>query len=582
MARAAPSSRTRATSFSVPRAGPSVPRPGAVARGAVPYSYAASARPGGRQYGGVSSAMAASAGPDARRRLAARTGSARRSPRSRRRPGRRRGRAAARDLVTKGSFRALRHAGRAARRHAGALGGRARRRRLALARAGPPACAARRGGRGLRRGTGPSPHVALLGELHDRASGRAAGSTHASAAYLAALFRALGLRRRRATAPRSPTPPSSACCSSAARAGSGGRRARARPGPRARRGAPAGRRGAASARGPQVAERLAARAAPRRPRRPAPSPSRRRPSVTAATMPRLRSIRRAIVSSIVSAASRYQAVTASCWPMRWQRSSAWSCMRRRPLELEERDVRGARERDALGGDAGRADDQLRPVRVLERADGRLARLDRCRGRAGAARRGSARAPPPAPRRGGRRRRAARRRRGSRGSTPARRASLPRAASRWSVPSCARRSARSVAAIFASSSREVQRLLAQPGDHVVLGQAVLALVVERRPARRPGAWPAAAAGPRTSAGARSSGGAGASAGAPRSAAPWNWRDEARAGAEVLQPADARAAGRSSSSAWLSTGVPVSARRRPPVGDAAGEPAHRLRALGAAGS
>ena len=33
-----------------------------------------------------------------------------------------------------------------------------------------------------------------------------------------------------------------------------------------------------------------------------------------------------MVSSIVSAASRYQAVTASRWPMRWQRSSAWSCI----------------------------------------------------------------------------------------------------------------------------------------------------------------------------------------------------------------------------------------------------------------
>ena len=34
---------------------------------------------------------------------------------------------------------------------------------------------------------------------------------------------------------------------------------------------------------------------------------------------------------------------------------------------------------------------------------------------------------------------------------------------------------------------------------------------------------------------------------------------------------------SSSAWLSTGVPVSARRRPPADDAAGQAAHGLRAL-----
>ena len=56
------------------------------------------------------------------------------------------------------------------------------------------------------------------------------------------------------------------------------------------------------------------------------SDSSRRPSVTASTIPRLRAISSIIVSSIVSAASRYQAVTASSWPMRWQRSSAWSWM----------------------------------------------------------------------------------------------------------------------------------------------------------------------------------------------------------------------------------------------------------------
>ena len=48
--------------------------------------------------------------------------------------------------------------------------------------------------------------------------------------------------------------------------------------------------------------------------------------MTASTTLRLRSISSSIVSSIVCAASRYQAVTASCWPMRWQRSSAWSCI----------------------------------------------------------------------------------------------------------------------------------------------------------------------------------------------------------------------------------------------------------------
>ena len=102
-------------------------------------------------------------------------------------------------------------------------------------------------------------------------------------------------------------------------------------------------------------------------------------------------------------------MTASRWPMRWQRSSAWSCIAGRPLELEEGDVRRARQRDALGGDARRADDQLRAVGLLEgaRRPPRAPAIVVAR-RAGAARRGSARAPPPGPRRGGRRRRAARR------------------------------------------------------------------------------------------------------------------------------------------------------------------------------
>ena len=53
-------------------------------------------------------------------------------------------------------------------------------------------------------------------------------------------------------------------------------------------------------------------------------------------------------------------------------------------------------------------------------------------------------------------------------------------------------------------------------------------------------------------------------------------EARAGAEVLQPADdAQLA--ISSSAWLSTGVPVSASRSASGGSDVGEPADRLRAL-----
>ena len=89
----------------------------------------------------------------------------------------------------------------------------------------------------------------------------------------------------------------------------------------------------------------------------------------------------------------------------------------------------------------------------------------------------------------------------------------------------------------------------------------------RPARRPGAWPAAGAGPRSSAAARSSGGAGASAGAPRSCGAVG------TGARSARRSRSPRAGRCtrswaiSSSAWLSTGVPVSARRRPSGGDGA---------------
>ena len=50
--------------------------------------------------------------------------------------------------------------------------------------------------------------------------------------------------------------------------------------------------------------------------------------------------------------------------------------RRRPLELEEGDVRRARERDALPGDARRADEQLRPAVLLEGLHRGLARRAR--------------------------------------------------------------------------------------------------------------------------------------------------------------------------------------------------------------
>ena len=145
-------------------------------------------------------------------------------------------------------------------------------------------------------------------------------------------------------------------------------------------------------------------------------------------------------------------MTASRWPMRWQAVLGLVVHRRAPLEVQEGDVGRAGERDALAGDARRADDQLRAVGVLEGLDGGVALGRPCRRRRRAARPGSAATTiswisrwrgeddqrllglP-----------------GSRRSRPAPAPSLPRAASRRSVLSCASRSARSVAWTLASSS-----------------------------------------------------------------------------------------------------------------------------------
>ena len=231
-------------------------------------------------------------------------------------------------------------------------------------------------------------------------------------------------------------------------------------------------------------------------------------------------------------------MTASRWPMRWQRSSAWSCIAGRPLELEEGDVRGARERDALRGRRGSRRRSAAGPSGSWKARDRPPRARRCVSRAEQVQRvaGSARAPPPGPRRGGRTRRAARRRRGSRGSRPARRASLPRAARRWSVPSCARRSARSVAAIFASSSREVERLLAQPGDHVAARRAGTRARCRARPGRRPGAWPGSCGSTSRLQAAHEAAAAQVPVQALLGQRPLELAREARARAEVLQAAD----------------------------------------------
>ena len=73
-----------------------------------------------------------------------------------------------------------------------------------------------------------------------------------------------------------------------------------------------------------------------------------------------------------SAASRYHAVTASRWPMRWQRSSAWSCIagvhsssRKATFDARVSVIPWAATRVAHH-------DELRAVGVLEGADGLVA------------------------------------------------------------------------------------------------------------------------------------------------------------------------------------------------------------------
>ena len=180
------------------------------------------------------------------------------------------------------------------------------------------------------------------------------------------------------------------------------------------------------------------------------SDSSRRPSVTAPTIPRLREISSIIVSSIVSAASRYQAVTASCWPIRWQRSSAWSCIagvhsRSRKATLEARvsvmpwpATRVAQTISCGPSGSWKASTAASRCWIESRprmcsASGKRSTSSSCTSRWPA--------------------------KTTSGSSEARKSSiqasaalaLPRAASRLSALSCASRSARSAAAIFASSS-----------------------------------------------------------------------------------------------------------------------------------
>ena len=267
------------------------------------------------------------------------------------------------------------------------------------------------------------------------------------------------------------------------------------------------------------------RAARRRRASTIPSPSRRRPSVTARDDAALAldQARHRLVDRVggQQVPGRHGVVLADAVAA----VLGLVVHRRGPLELQEGDVGGAGERDALGGHARRADDQRRPVRVLEGLHGRLARLhlvaaEQVQRVREALEHGVLHLDVV----GEDDQRLARgeevvdpRQRGV--QLAARGQALERAELGEALGAQRRGDLRVELA-------QVQRLLAQPGDHVLLGQPVLALVVERHGHDDLALGRAAGAGPRTSAGARSSGGAGASAGAPRSAGPGTGARSAR--------------------------------------------------------
>ena len=209
-----------------------------------------------------------------------------------------------------------------------------------------------------------------------------------------------------------------------------------------------------------------------------PSPSRVRPSVTAAMRPRLRldEARHRLVDRVggqqVPGGDRVALADAVAAVL------GLVVHRRRPLELEEGDVRRARERDALGGDARRAHDELRAVGLLEgarrrrRASGTLSRPSRCSA-------------------SGKRSMTASWTSMWRAKTTS---GSPEARKSWIQASAACELAAGGEALQRAELRQalgaqrrgdagvelaqVERLLAQPGDDVLLGQPVLALVVER--------------------------------------------------------------------------------------------------------
>ena len=103
-----------------------------------------------------------------------------------------------------------------------------------------------------------------------------------------------------------------------------------------------------------------------------PSPVSRRPSVTAPTMPACAWSSSAIVSSIVSGGEQVPGGDRVVLADAVAAVLGLVVRGGRPLELEERDVRRARERDAVAGGERRADEQLRPQPGLELLDRALA------------------------------------------------------------------------------------------------------------------------------------------------------------------------------------------------------------------
>ena len=253
--------------------------------------------------------------------------------------------------------------------------------------------------------------------------------------------------------------------------------------------------------------------------------------------------------------------------------------RRAPLEVEEGDVGGARERDAL------------PATRLEQTISRgpsgswkawtaASRSSALSAPTTCSASGSARPPSPGSRGGGRRPRAAPRTARKSSIQAITGPSLPRAASRAQRVELGEPLGAQGRLDLALELGQLERLLLQPGDDVALGQPVLLLVLQRHrdddlallgQLRQHVLLQA----PHEAGAAQVPVDALLGAGALEAAL------EARAGAELLSRPRIRSCA-ISSSGWFITGVPVSADLQRVLGQLLGQPPHRPRALGRAGS